>query len=97
MQDRVIKKVNVYGTKTKREFYGHDLDCLNHNRKKFDWDKEDDLNDMIAQRKLQPDIPVDFPRVPLESYYHLTIPVEEEEMSLLFNAGVSVNLLLLFL
>ena len=34
---------------------------------------------MIAQRRIYPDIPADFPGVPLESDYHLPIPAEEEE------------------
>ena len=79
MPDRVIKKVNTYGAKTKREVYGRDFDFLNRNKKKFDWDEEDDLNDMIAQQKLYPDIPAEFPGVPLKSDYHLPIPAEEEE------------------
>ena len=44
---------------------------------KYDWDKEDDLNDMISQKKLSPNIPTEFPAVPLESDYHLHISVEE--------------------
>ena len=80
MPDSVIKKVNAYGSKTKREIYGRDLEFLNHNKKKFDWDEEDDLIDMLAQRKLYPNIPAEFPGVALESDYHLPIPAEEEEI-----------------
>ena len=52
MPDSVIKKVNAYGLKTKREVYSCDLEFLNCNKKKFDWDEEDDLNNMLAQRRL---------------------------------------------
>ena len=48
MSDSMIKKVNAYGTKTKREVYGRDLELLNRNKEKLDWDEDDDLNNMIA-------------------------------------------------
>ena len=35
---------------------------------------------MIPQRKIYPNIPPEFPGVPLESDYHLPIPAEEEEI-----------------
>ena len=75
----MIKTVNAYGAKTKREVYGRDLEIFNRNRNKYYWGKEDDLIDTIAQRRLYPDIPVEFPGVPLESDYHLPCSVEEEE------------------
>ena len=80
MPDSVIKKGDAYGSKTKREVYGRDLDFLNRNKKKFDWDEEDDLNDMLEQQKFYPDIPAEFPGVALQSDYHLPIPAEEEEI-----------------
>ena len=52
MSDRVIKKVNAYGSKTKQEVYGRDLEFVDRNKKQFDWDEEDDLNEMIAQQKV---------------------------------------------
>ena len=54
MPDSVIKKVNAYGSKTKREVYGRDLEFLNRNEKKFDWDEEDDLNDMLGNEGFTP-------------------------------------------
>ena len=78
MPNRVIKNRNAYGAKTKGEVYGRDLEFLDRSRKKFDWDEENDLNDTIAQRRWYPDIPENFPTVPVESDYHLPIPVEEE-------------------
>ena len=80
MPDSVIKKVNAYGARTKREVYGRDLEFLNRNKKQFDWDEEDDLNDMMAQQRLYPDIPANFPGVALESDYHLPFPAEEEDI-----------------
>ena len=35
---------------------------------------------MIAQQRLYPDIPAEFPGVSLESDYHLPFPAEEEEV-----------------
>ena len=49
MPDSMIKKVNVYGSKTKREVYGRSLEFLYRNKKQFDWDEEDDFNGMITQ------------------------------------------------
>ena len=72
--------MNAYGSKTKRKVYGRDLEFLNRNKKKFDWDEEDDLNDMLEQQRLYPDIPAEFPGVALQSDYHLPIPAEEEEI-----------------
>ena len=66
MPNRVIKKVNAYGDKMKREVYGRDLEFLNRNKDKYDWYKKDDLNNMIAKTNLHPDIPAEFPGVPLE-------------------------------
>ena len=56
------------------------LEFLNHNQKKFDGDEKDDLNGIIAQRKLYPNIPAEFLGVPLESEHHLPIPAEEEKI-----------------
>ena len=74
--------MNAYGAKTKRELYGRDLDFLDLNKRKFDWDEEDDVNDMMAQRRLYPDIPVEFPGVALEYDYHLPIPARKKKSSM---------------
>ena len=78
MPDSVMEKGNAYGAKKKREVYGHDLEFLDQNKKKFEWDEEADLNNMMAQQRFHPNIPAEFPGVPLESDYHLHIPAEEE-------------------
>ena len=70
MPDSVIKKLNAYGYS---EF-------LNRNKKKFDFNEEDDLNNMMAQQRLYPNIPAKSQGLSLESDYHLPIPAEEEEI-----------------
>lgn len=86
MPDRVIRKVNQWGARSKQEEYGNKLAFLNRNKEKYDWDN-DDLADEEGLLELDPTedlptdaIPAEMPGIELEE--DLPSPVvEESEMS----------------
>jgi len=68
MPDKVITKVNQWGSRTKREQFGMKTQFLNRKQKAFDWDNEDseEEDNLIEQVITHPEIPAEFPGVELE-------------------------------
>ena len=67
--DRVIKKVNQWGVRSKREEYGKKLKFLNRNRQKYDWDN-DELNDeegLVEPEPTHPELTAEMPGIEIES------------------------------
>ena len=74
MPDRIVKVINLWGSKTKKEVRKIKLKILDHKGQKFNWDNEDveeDKNIEGGQDKLvHQDIIATIPGVELESNYH---------------------------
>ena len=63
----VIKRVDKWGKKSKKEVFGRDLAFRNRNRDKFEWDGDDDLLEKPDYQQ-HPGIVEEFPGVVLERY-----------------------------
>ena len=75
--ERVIKRVNRWGTKSKKMVFGRDLTFCNRNREKFEWDGDDDLLEKPSYQK-HPVIASEFPGVVLQIDQVSLIPAIEE-------------------
>ena len=63
MPQKVIDRVNQIGKRTRQEVYGKDLEFLNRTKDKFEWDLEDDMDEML-EASVPPE-PADFPATPI--------------------------------
>ena len=65
MPDRIIKKTNAWGKKTKREVYDNVIEFKDRYKNTYKWDPEDDMDGLLED----PDphktatIPAEFPGV----------------------------------
>ena len=67
MPESVIKRVDIWGTKSKKEVFGRDLAFRNLNREKFEWDGDNDIFEKSSYQQ-HPGIAVELPGVVLEIY-----------------------------
>ena len=70
MPNRVIRRMNWWGKKSKQIQYGRKLEFLNRRKQSYDW--ENDENDPLEaleeaeEQKVHDDVPAELPGIPLE-------------------------------
>jgi hypothetical protein len=81
MPNRVIKKVNDLGRRSKRERFGRDLEFLNRKKEKYDWDSAELAEDgmvLLEDEGSHPDIPAEMPGIEMEDEQIGPIPAVED-------------------
>jgi len=70
MPDKVIKKVNKWGSTQKALPYGNKLEFLSHIKAKLNWENDDlDVEELVGEEKIYSEIPMGIQGVSLESNF----------------------------
>jgi hypothetical protein len=67
MPESVIRKAELWGRKAKQDDLKNNIEFLNRNREKFDWDTDEEPDEGLVEPSRHADIPAEEPGVPLES------------------------------
>ena len=79
MPDSIIKLVEKWGIKSKKELFGKDLTFRNRNREKYEWDGDGEpADETILEQHEHPEVSAEFPGVTLESDQVSPVPAVEE-------------------
>ena len=98
MPDRVVKKVNAWGIKTKKDLsVMKSLEFCDRNKKEFGWENEEFHDDHVVeegqQKLVHPDIIAETPGIELESDYDtVTNQAQQEETLVTANHAERVEL-----